>query len=80
MPEGDLTFRIYTALTGWDGGNSLGHQEEDTATDCEFTDGVFVDKYVYPGKGSWSFAGFPGGNLEITLDMIQGTIKFQQID
>ncbi|MBQ8656102.1 MAG: SusE domain-containing protein [Prevotella sp.] len=79
MPEGDLTFRIYTALTGWDGGNSLGHQADDVATDVEFTDGVYNDNYVYPGKGSWTFVGFPGGNLEITLDMIQGTIKIQQV-
>lgn len=78
MPEGDLTFRIYTALTGWDGGASLGHQADDVSTDVEFTDGVYTDKYVYPGKGSWTFAGFPGGQLEITLDMIQGTIKFEQ--
>jgi hypothetical protein len=80
MPEGDLTFRIYTALTGWDGGASLGHQADDVSTDVEFSDGVYSDNYVYPGKGSWTFAGFPGGKLEITLDMIQGTVKFQQID
>ena len=78
MPEGDLTFRIYTALTGWDGGNSLGHIEDDTATEVEFSDGVYTDQYVYPGKGSWTFLGFPGGELEITLDMNQGTIKFEQ--
>ena len=80
MPEGDLTFRIYTALTGWDGGASLGHQADDVSTEVEFSDGVYTDQYVYPGKGSWTFVGFPGGKLEITLDMIQGTIKFQQID
>ncbi|MBP5776837.1 MAG: SusE domain-containing protein [Prevotella sp.] len=79
MPEGDLTFRIYTALTGWDGGNSLGHQEDDVSTECAFTDGVYVDQYVYPGKGSWTFLTYPGGPLEITLDMNQGTIKFEQV-
>lgn len=79
IPEGDLEFRIYTALTGWDGGNSLGHQEEDQSTEVEFSGGVYSDKYVYPGKGSWKFVGFPGGQLEITLDMNQGTIKFVQI-
>ena len=78
MPEGDLTFRIYTALTGWDGGASLGHQADDVSTEVEFSGGVYSDKYVYPGKGSWTFVGFPGGQLEITLDMIQGTIKFEQ--
>ena len=78
MPEGDLTFRIYTALTGWDGGNSLGHKEADESTEVEFSGGVYTDHYVYPGKGSWTFLGFPGGLLEITLDMNQGTIKFEQ--
>ena len=78
MPEGDLTFRIYTALTGWDGGNSLGHKEADESTEVEFSGGVYSDQYVYPGKGSWTFLGFPGGLLEITLDMNQGTIKFEQ--
>lgn len=78
MPEGDLTFRIYTALTGWDGGASLGHQADDVSTDVEFSNGVYTDQYVYPGKGSWTFLGYPGGPLEITLDMIQGTIKFEQ--
>ncbi|MBQ8988153.1 MAG: SusE domain-containing protein [Prevotella sp.] len=78
MPEGDLTFRIYTALTGWDGGASLGHLADDEATEVAFSGGVYTDQYVYPGKGSWTFLGFPGGPLEITLDMIQGTIKFEQ--
>ena len=78
MPEGELTFRIYTALTGWDGGASLGHQADDVSTEVEFSGGVYSDKYVYPGKGSWTFLGFPGGPLEITLDMNQGTIKFEQ--
>ena len=78
MPEGDLTFRIYTALTGWDGGNSLGHQVDDVSTEVEFSGGVYTDQYVYPGKGSWTFLGFPGGPLEITLDMNQGTIKIEQ--
>lgn len=80
IPEGDLEFRIYTALTGWDGGASLGHQEEDASTEVEFNGGVYTDNYVYPGKGSWKFAGFPGGYLQITLDMNQGTIKLEQID
>lgn len=78
MPEGDLTFRIYTALTGWDGGASLGHKEADESTEVAFSGGVYTDQYVYPGKGAWTFLGFPGGLLEITLDMNQGTIKFEQ--
>ena len=80
MPEGDLTFRFYTALTGWDGGASLGHQEADESTQVAFTDGTYEDSIVYPGKGSWTFIGFPGGNLDITVDMIQQKVKFVQVD
>ena len=80
MPEGDLQFRIYTALTGWDGGNSLGHQEADESTDVDFSSGSYTDNYVYPGKGSWNLTPFAGGNLEITLDMNQGNIKFEKVD
>ena len=79
MPSGELTFRIYTELTGWDGGNSLGHKADDESTTIDFN-GTYTDDYVYPGKGSWTIADFEGGNLEITLDMIQGKITFKKVD
>ena len=76
IEAGDLTFRFYTKLTGWDGGASIGHKVNDEATECTFSaDGSFADKYV-SGKGSWQFNGFPGGDLEITIDMNASTVKF----
>lgn len=76
IEAGDLTFRFYTKLTGWDGGASIGHKVNDEATECTFSaDGSFADKYV-SGKGSWQFNGFPGGDLEITIDTNASTVKF----
>ena len=75
MPEGDLTFRFYGKLTGWDGGDSYGFQKDDTATEFAFTDGVFKNT-IMKGKGSYSFPGFPGGVLELTVDLNKGTVQF----
>ena len=75
MPEGDLTFRFYGKLTGWDGGDSYGFQKDDTATEFAFTDGVFKNT-IMKGKGSYAFPGFPGGVLDITVDLKKGTVEF----
>lgn len=75
MPEGDLTFRFYGKLTGWDGGDSYGFQKDDTATEFAFTDGVFKNT-IMKGKGSYAFPGFPGGVLELTVDLDKGTVQF----
>ena len=77
MPEGDLTFRFYGKLTGWDGGDSYGFQADDVATDFAFSDGVFK-KTIMKGKGSYSFPGFPGGKLDLTVDLNKGTVEFVQ--
>ena len=78
MPEGDLTFRFYGKLTGWDGGDSYGFQVDDAATEFEFgSDGVFNGS-ILKGKGSYTFLGFPGGDLELTVDLNKGTVKFAQ--
>lgn len=71
-----LQFRFYTKLTGWDGGNSYGTQVEDSPIDCEFSDGVFTGDAL-TGKGSWKFAGFPGGKLDITVDMNTNKVTFK---
>lgn len=75
MPEGDLTFRFYGKLTGWDGGDSYGFQKDDTATEFAFTDGVFKNT-IMKGKGSYAFPGFPGGVLDITVDLNKGAVEF----
>jgi hypothetical protein len=76
MPDysGDaLTFRFYTKLTGWDGSDgqptdSYGWQVDDNSKEFEFKDGVFEGDGVAHGKGSWSFANNPGGQLDLTED------------
>ena len=76
MPEGDLTFRFYGKLTGWDGGDSYGFQVDDVATEFAFgSDGVF-NGTILKGKGSYTFLGFPGGNVELTVNLNKGTVKF----
>jgi len=70
-----LQFRFYTKLTGWDGGNSYGTQVDDAPIDCEFSNGEFKGDAL-TGKGSWKFAGFPGGKLDITVDMNSNKVTF----
>ena len=76
IPEGDLTFRFYTKLTGWDGGDSYGFQVPDEATDVELTNGVYTGNGM-TGKGSWAFANFPGGQFDITVDLNKNTVRFE---
>ena len=71
-----LQFRFYTKLTGWDGGNSYGTQVDDSPIDCEFKDGEFKGDAL-TGKGSWRFAAFAGGKLDITVDMNTNKVTFK---
>ena len=77
MPAGDLTFRFYSKLTG--GGSydapegSIGQQAKDEAK--EYT--LPHSGPCMPGKGSWTFLGFPGGKLDITVDLNNNTVKFE---
>ena len=76
MPEGDLTFRFYSKLTGWGSDDapegSIGQQAKDEAK--EYT--LPHSGPCMPGKGSWSFPSFPGGTLDITVDMNNKTVSF----
>lgn len=67
IPEAPV-FRFYTALTGWDA-DSYGTQVDDNPVEFpEFTSGSFTSPVV-KGKGSFSFPGWPGGQMTITVDM-----------
>ena len=76
MPAGELTFRFYSKLTGWGSDDnpegSIGQQAKDEAK--EFT--LPHSGTCMPGKGSWTFTGFPGGKLEITVDLGNNTVSF----
>ena len=74
-PAGDIYFRFYTALTGWDGGDSIGIQEEDNSILCNFTNGEFSGPFV-PGKGSWQFTLDADANISMTVDMDQKTVTY----
>ena len=39
-------------------------------------DGVFEGTGM-TGKGSYAFAGFPGGSMDITVDMNKNTVRFE---
>ena len=77
MPAGMLQFRFYSALTGWDGGASVGSQTDDSPIASEFTDGVYSGTCVAPGKGSWQFDTFAGGDVKLTVDLNQNIVKFE---
>ena len=79
MPAGDLQFRFYNSLTGWDGGESIGSQTEDDPMTSQFTNGVFEGTCVKPGKGAWLFKDFTAGKLKLTVDMNQKTVKFEKL-
>ena len=76
MPAGDLTFRFYAKLTGWDGGDSYGFKVDDEATEITLTNNVYSGNGM-TGKGSWFIAGFPGGTMHLTVDMNKNTVKFE---
>ena len=76
IPAGMLQFRFYTKLTGWDGGNSYGTQVDDSPIVCEFQNGAFSGD-AKTGKGSWEFDDFPGGQLDITVNMNTNKVAFE---
>ena len=77
IPAGMLQFRFYTKLTGWDGGDSYGTQVDDAPIVVSFdNDGKFTGTAM-TGKGSWEFDDFPGGKLDITVDMNKNSVTFQ---
>ena len=80
IAAGDITFRFYSKLTGWDGGDSYGQQAADEAKEYTFNEnGYFTNpegEFV-KGKGSWTFNGYPGGPLQMTVDMNQMKVEFQ---
>ena len=85
MPAGNLQFRFYSALTGWDGGASVGPtytdpddpDGDDKDMACEFTEGVYSGTCDVPSKDKWNFTGFAGGDVKLTVDLNQNKVKFE---
>lgn len=70
-------FRIYTALTGWDGGDSVGSQKDDSPIDVNLVDNIF-DGTAVAGKGAWNFVNAPQvGTFTVTYDSNTMNIKVE---
>ena len=75
IAAGQAQFRFYTELTGWDGGASIGSQEEDNPIDVEMNaDGIYSGTAV-KGKGSFNFPAWEGGKMKITVDLSGASYK-----
>lgn len=76
LPAGDLQFRFYKALTGWDD-DSMGPQKDDSGVPSNFAGNVYEGNILTDkAKGTWLFSGFAGGTVEMTVDLNQKTVKF----
>lgn len=76
--EGSFQFRFYKALTGWDGGDSVGAAEEDTSVEIELEDGVYAGEFYDGGKGNWYYPTWTEGKVAITLSTSEGIVLFEQ--
>ena len=79
MPAGSLTFRFYTALTGWDGGASVGTQVDDNPITVDMSSGVYGGSLVAPGKGSIQVDNWDGSPMKITVDMNVKTVLLEKV-
>lgn len=79
FPKGEVAFRFYSALTGWDGGASIGSQEPDEGLSIEgkFVDNIYEGPAVIPGKGNWTFTMAEEMNVNLTVDVKNKTVKFE---
>lgn len=77
MPAGELIFRFYTELTGWDGGASVGLQAEDNPIDVTLIDGAAKEQLVAPGKGSIRIPEWEGGAMKIVVNMNDLTVTLE---
>lgn len=79
FPAGEVAFRFYSALTGWDGGASIGSQEPDEGLSIEgkFVDNIYEGPAFIPGKGNWTFTMTEEMNVNLTVDVKNKTVKFE---
>lgn len=82
MPAGELVFRFYSKLEGWGDDSdasktsgSIGWQLKDSDSGDKYTLPL-EDEDCTPGKGSWKFADFPGGKLDITVNLGTNKVSF----
>ncbi len=84
IPAGTLQFRFYTALTGWDNGDSWGPHEGDYGVDYQFDengifegtlDGGYSSEHEKGYKGTWVFD-YEGGTITLIVDMNKKEVRF----
>ncbi len=80
IPAGQFQFRFYKALTGWDGGDSMGSQSEDNTVDIELKNGVYNGSLSVPGKGSWQVPGWTGGKVSMVVNVKAKTVEFKKVE
>jgi len=78
IPAGQFQLRLYTALTGWDGGASIGSQVEDAGVEISMGSGSYDGDIVAPGKGNWVVSGWEGGKVKMTINMNTLKVKFEK--
>lgn len=80
IPAGKFQLRFYTALTGWDGGDSFGAQESDNPVNIELNaQGIYSGSGVM-GKGSWQIPDWEGGEVTMTVNLKAKTVEFKKIN
>lgn len=77
-------FRFYTALGSWgDNGQapSLGSAADDGDNKSVTVDGtgLYSGSCTW-GKGNWNITNWPGGKMQITVDLNNMTVAFQHVD
>lgn len=80
IPVDKFTFRFYTKLSGWDGGDSYGSQEADSPVDIstEWEDGVCMAPAMV-GKGAWTDPAWAGGKVKINVNTKDGVVTFTKL-
>lgn len=78
IPAGTFQLRFYTALSGWDGGASIGSQEADANVAITMSNGVYEGTITAPGKGNWQISDWEGGLVKITVNMEKLSVKFEK--
>lgn len=84
VDEGKFQFRFYNELGDWNM-FSIGAQDEDSPVDITFTDGEYSGDCFYDpttekaGKGAWQCNTWPGGDVEITVNLNTLSVVFKAL-
>lgn len=88
IPADQFQFRFYDQFSPdepWDW-YSIGAQDEDSPVAITMTDGAYQGNCFYDpttkgaGKGSWQIEGWAGGDVKITVNLGNKTVRFEQVN